>query len=39
MIYEHNVMAAAGHHSYTLRDNQLADLSTKDYIREMVRIN
>ncbi|KAF7383648.1 hypothetical protein HZH66_012998 [Vespula vulgaris] len=28
-IYEHNLMAAAGHHGYTLRDNHIADLSTK----------
>lgn len=37
-IYKHNMMAAAGHHSYTLRDNHIADLGTRQYIREMVRI-
>lgn len=35
-IYKHNLMAAAGHHSYTLRDNHIADLDTRQYIREMV---
>lgn len=35
-IYKHNLMAAAGHHSYTLRDNHIADLSTRQYMREMV---
>jgi len=35
-IYKHNLLAAAGHHSYTLRDNHIADLSTRQYIREMV---
>lgn len=35
-IYKHNLMAAMGHHSYTLRDNHIADLSTRQYIREMV---
>lgn len=35
-IYKHNLMAAAGHHSYTLRDNHIADLSTRQYIRNMV---
>ncbi|KAG8042219.1 hypothetical protein G9C98_000210 [Cotesia typhae] len=25
-IYEHNLMAEAGHHTYTLRDNHIADL-------------
>ncbi|XP_012277106.1 cathepsin L1 [Orussus abietinus] len=37
-IYEHNVMAAAGHHGYTLRDNHIADLSVTQYIREMVKL-
>ncbi|XP_043488990.1 procathepsin L-like isoform X1 [Polistes fuscatus] len=37
-IYEHNLMAAAGHHGYTLRDNHIADLSTQQYVREMVRL-
>lgn len=35
-IYKHNLMAAAGHHSYTLRDNHIADLNTPQYVREMV---
>lgn len=35
-IYEHNLLAAAGHHEYTLRDNHIADLNTPDYIRELV---
>lgn len=35
-IYKHNMMAAAGHHSYTLKDNHIADLGTRQYIREMV---
>lgn len=30
------MMAAAGHHSYTLKDNHIADLGTRQYIREMV---
>lgn len=29
-------MAAAGHHSYTLKDNHIADLGTRQYIRDMV---
>ncbi|XP_066581289.1 cathepsin K isoform X2 [Prorops nasuta] len=37
-IYEHNLLAAAGHHSYTLRDNHIADLSTRQYIRSMVKL-
>ncbi|EZA49955.1 Cathepsin K [Ooceraea biroi] len=37
-IYKHNLMAAAGHHSYTLRDNHIADLNTHQYNREMVRL-
>ncbi|KYM82062.1 Cathepsin K [Atta colombica] len=37
-IYKHNLLAAAGHHSYTLRDNHIADLSTRQYIREMVKL-
>ncbi|XP_071863674.1 cathepsin L4 isoform X1 [Bombus fervidus] len=37
-IYKHNMMAAAGHHSYTLRDNHIADLGTRQYIREMVKL-
>lgn len=35
-IYKHNLMAAAGHHSYTLRDNHIADLNTRQYMRDMV---
>lgn len=35
-IYKHNLMAAAGHHSYTLRDNHIADLSSRNYMRKMV---
>ncbi|KOC59356.1 Cathepsin J [Habropoda laboriosa] len=37
-IYKHNMMAAAGHHNYTLRDNHIADLGTRQYIREMVKL-
>ncbi|XP_043508161.1 cathepsin 8-like isoform X5 [Frieseomelitta varia] len=37
-IYKHNMMAAAGHHSYTLRDNHIADLGTRQYIRNMVKL-
>ncbi|XP_046619318.1 procathepsin L [Neodiprion virginianus] len=37
-IYEHNLLAAAGHHSYTLRDNHFADLSTPEYILKMVKL-
>lgn len=37
-IYKHNLMAAAGHHSYTLRDNHIADLSTRQYMRDMVKL-
>ena len=37
-IYEHNLMAAAGHYEYVLRDNSIADLNTPEYIREMVRL-
>ncbi|KAG7198301.1 hypothetical protein KM043_005704 [Ampulex compressa] len=37
-IYKHNLMAAAGHHSYTLRDNHMADLGTRQYIRDMVKL-
>ncbi|XP_043281745.1 procathepsin L isoform X2 [Venturia canescens] len=37
-IYRHNLLAAAGHHSYTLRDNHLSDLGTKQYIRQLVRL-
>jgi len=35
-IYKHNLMAAAGHHGYTLRDNHMADFSTRQYNQEMV---
>ncbi|XP_012228021.1 cathepsin K isoform X2 [Linepithema humile] len=37
-IYKHNLMAAVGHHSYTLRDNHIADLNTRHYMRKMVRL-
>ncbi|XP_076641748.1 cathepsin L4 [Halictus rubicundus] len=37
-IYKHNIMAAAGHHSYTLRDNHIADLGTRQYVRDMVKL-
>ncbi|KZC12523.1 Cathepsin K [Dufourea novaeangliae] len=37
-IYKHNLMASAGHHSYTLRDNHMADLGTRQYIRDMVKL-
>ncbi|XP_033342085.2 cathepsin L4 isoform X1 [Megalopta genalis] len=37
-IYKHNMMAAAGHHSYTLRDNHIADLGTRQYVRNMVKL-
>lgn len=35
-IYEHNLLAAAGHHEYILRDNYIADLSTSSYMRDLV---
>lgn len=35
-IYEHNLMAEAGHYTYLLSDNELADLTTRQYIRAMV---
>ncbi|XP_076676399.1 cathepsin L4 [Andrena cerasifolii] len=38
MIYKHNLMAAAGHHNYTLRDNHIADLGTRQYVRDMVKL-
>lgn len=38
MIYEHNLLAAAGHHDYTLRDNHIADLSLDEYIRAWVSV-
>ncbi|XP_015600148.1 cathepsin L1 [Cephus cinctus] len=37
-IYEHNLLAAAGHYTYTLRDNPYADMTTRQYIREMVKL-
>ncbi|XP_017879315.1 cathepsin L1-like [Ceratina calcarata] len=37
-IYKHNMMAAAGHHTFTLKDNHIADLGTRQYIREMVKL-
>ncbi|XP_020294651.1 cathepsin L1 [Pseudomyrmex gracilis] len=37
-IYKHNLMAAAGHHNYTLRDNHIADLDTRQYMRDMVKL-
>ncbi|XP_014468689.1 PREDICTED: cathepsin L1-like [Dinoponera quadriceps] len=37
-IYKHNLMAAVGHHSYTLRDNHIADLSSPQYRRKMVKL-
>ncbi|KAK0169060.1 hypothetical protein PV327_002806 [Microctonus hyperodae] len=37
-IYEHNLMAEAGHYTYLLSDNELADLTTRQYIRAMVRL-
>ncbi|XP_008545388.1 procathepsin L [Microplitis demolitor] len=37
-IYEHNLMAEAGHHSYTLRDNHMADLCTRQYMKNMVKL-
>ncbi|XP_015112300.1 cathepsin L1 [Diachasma alloeum] len=37
-IYEHNLMAAAGHHSYILRDNHIADLGSRQYHKEMVKL-
>ncbi|XP_031777893.1 cathepsin L1-like isoform X1 [Nasonia vitripennis] len=37
-IYEHNLLAAAGHHEYILRDNHIADLSTSSYMRELVKL-
>ena len=35
-VYEHNLLAAMGHHDYLLRDNHIADLSTRQYHRELV---
>jgi hypothetical protein len=37
-IYEHNLMAAAGHHGFILRDNQIADLDTAAYINNLVHL-
>ncbi|CAG5100746.1 Similar to Ctsk: Cathepsin K (Rattus norvegicus), partial [Cotesia congregata] len=37
-IYEHNLMAEAGHHTYTLRDNHIADLCTRQYMKNMVKL-
>ena len=37
-IYEHNLLAEAGHYEFFLRDNFIADLGTKDYIRQLVCI-
>lgn len=37
-VYKHNLMAAAGHHNYTLRDNHIADLGTREYVRDMVKL-
>ncbi|KAJ8664938.1 hypothetical protein QAD02_006600 [Eretmocerus hayati] len=37
-IYHHNLLAAAGHHEYILRDNHIADLNTPEYLRELVRL-
>ncbi|XP_076237784.1 cathepsin L4 [Calliopsis andreniformis] len=37
-IYKHNLMAAAGHYNYTLRDNHIADLGTRQYVRDMVKL-
>ncbi|KAL7290085.1 hypothetical protein TKK_0015812 [Trichogramma kaykai] len=37
-IYEHNLLAEAGHHNYTLRDNTYADLNSRDYIKELVKL-
>lgn len=37
-IYQHNLMAAAGHYTFTLRDNDIADLTTRQYKREMVSV-
>ncbi|XP_011497815.1 PREDICTED: cathepsin L1 isoform X2 [Ceratosolen solmsi marchali] len=37
-IYEHNLMAAAGHHDYILRDNYIADLDTATYINNLVKL-
>ncbi|XP_053973401.1 procathepsin L [Hylaeus volcanicus] len=37
-IYKHNMMAAAGHHDFTLRDNHMADLGTRQYMRDMVKL-
>ncbi|XP_034942402.1 cathepsin L1 isoform X2 [Chelonus insularis] len=37
-IYEHNLMAEAGHHTYTLKDNHIADLCTYQYMKNMVKL-
>ncbi|XP_033213756.1 cathepsin L1-like [Belonocnema kinseyi] len=37
-VYDHNLLAAKGHHDYLLRDNHIADLSTQMYLRDMVKL-
>ncbi|XP_043253123.1 procathepsin L [Colletes gigas] len=37
-IYKHNMLAAAGHHNYTLHDNHIADLGTRQYMRDMIKL-
>ncbi|XP_048511923.1 procathepsin L isoform X2 [Athalia rosae] len=37
-IYEHNILAALGHHTYTLRDNDFADLNNAQYILKMIKL-
>lgn len=37
-IYEHNLLAEAGHYNYTLRDNHISDLSPRDYLKELVSL-
>ncbi|XP_063992441.1 cathepsin 8-like isoform X2 [Diachasmimorpha longicaudata] len=37
-IYHHNLEAAAGHHTYTLRDNDIADLSSREYHKALVKL-
>nr|CAD7416796.1 unnamed protein product [Timema poppensis] len=37
-INKHNAEATIGHHSYTLRANHLADMTARQYVRQMVKL-
>ncbi|XP_011304748.1 cathepsin L1 [Fopius arisanus] len=37
-VYGHNLEAEAGHHSYRLRDNHLADLCSREYHKDLVKL-